>query len=239
MKPPDLILRTEEVYKNYGTGELVTQVLHGISFALAPGELTLLMGPSGSGKTTLLSLLAGLLRPTRGKVELCSIPISELPDSQVTEVRRKLVGFVFQHSNLFPGLTAFDNVFESLRVRGCPKREASERAEQALRRVGLADRMRHYPSQLSGGQQQRVAVARAIADAPLLILGDEVTAALDVTSATTVMELLRDHVSPTTAVLLVTHDHRLERYAHRMVEMDDGRIARDCRLDRTGKQGVS
>jgi putative ABC transport system ATP-binding protein len=230
MTGSDLLLRTENVHKTYGTGDLETRVLHGISFELAPGELTLLMGPSGSGKTTLLSILAGLLRPTGGKVELCSFPISELPDSDVTEVRRKRVGFVFQHSNLFPGLNAFDNVFESLRVRGCSTRDAKLRAERALRRVGLGERMHHYPSQLSGGQQQRVAVARAIADEPPLILGDEVTASLDGASATMVMELLRDHVSSDTAVLLVTHDHRLERYANRMVEMDDGWIKTDRRI---------
>jgi ABC-type lipoprotein export system ATPase subunit len=234
----DLLLCTEDVHKTYGTGELETPVLHGISFTLPPGELTLLMGPSGSGKTTLLSILAGMLRPSRGKVSLCSVPISELPDSDVTEVRRKRVGFVFQHSNLFPGLTAFDNVFESLRVRGCSAREARERADRALRIVGLGDRMRHRPAQLSCGQQQRVAVARAIADEPPLILGDEVTAALDVASATVVMRLLRAHVSQRTGVLLVTHDHRLERYADRMVEMDDGRVTCDRRILPTARQGA-
>jgi ABC-type lipoprotein export system ATPase subunit len=173
MSEDKVLVRTDDVYKTYGTGELETSVLHGIAFALPVGQLTLLMGPSGSGKTTFLSILAGLLRPTRNRVELCSTPISELPDSKVTEVRRRWVGFVFQHSNLFPGLTAFDNVYEALRVRGVPAREARAKASLALQRVGLAERVRHRPSQLSGGQQQRVAVARALADEPTLILGDE------------------------------------------------------------------
>lgn len=232
MKSGDALVCTENVCKTYGTGELETNVLYGISFTLPPGQLTLLMGPSGSGKTTFLSILAGLLRPTQGRVQLCSAPISELPDTQVTEVRRRWVGFVFQHSNLFPGLTAFDNVYEALRVRGVPAREAKEKAAVALHKVGLAERVGHRPSQLSGGQQQRVAVARALADEPTLVLGDEVTAALDTASANTVMELLRAHVSPSASVLLVTHDHRLERFADRVVEMDDGRIVRDRRVER-------
>jgi putative ABC transport system ATP-binding protein len=235
---PEPVLHIQQVERTYGAGELAIQVLHGISFELPPGQLTLLMGPSGSGKTTLLSIMAGLLRPTRGKVELCATPISELPDKEVTELRRKHVGFVFQHSNLFPGLSAFDNVCEALRVRGWPTREARERADRALRRVGLADRMRHRPSQLSGGQQQRVAVARALADEPPLILGDEVTASLDVASANLVLELLRAHVSPQTAVLLVTHDHRLERYADRVVAMDDGRITSDRLLRPVANEDV-
>ncbi len=225
-----MLLRAIDVKKTYGSGELATHVLHGVTLELPPGQLVLLMGPSGSGKTTFLSILAGLLRPSSGQVELCGAPISELSEPAVAAVRRERLGFIFQTYNLFPALTALDNVAEVLAMKGVPIRKAREMAVDALERVGLGKRLHHLPSDLSGGQKQRVAIARALAGAPALILGDEVTAALDGTTANSVMEILRSQVTPQTGVLLVTHDHRLERYADRVVEMEDGLIVRDAPL---------
>lgn len=221
---------TRGLTKAYADGGLTTSpVLSEISLDFPANQLTLLMGPSGSGKTTLLSIMAGLSRPSRGDVELCGFRISALPDADVTAVRRRHVGFVFQHSNLFPGLSAFDNVYEALRLKGVSSAPARQRARDALERVGLADRLRHRPAQLSGGQKQRVAVARAIAAEPRVLFGDEVTAALDTASALQVMDLLRAHVSSQAAVILVTHDRRLERYADRVIELSDGQITADSR----------
>ncbi len=226
-----MLARATSVSKSYGAGALSTRVLFDVSLALPAGELTLLMGPSGSGKTTLLSILAGLLRPSSGDVELCGEPISGATAEAVTRTRRANLGFVFQTYNLFPALTALDNVAEILAMKGVPLGEARSRARTALTRVGLGERLHHVPAKLSGGEKQRVAIARAFTGEPALILGDEPTAALDGTSAASVMQLLRDHVGPGRSVLLVTHDHRLERFADRVIELADGRIQRDTYRD--------
>ncbi len=222
-----VLLRAWDVRKTFEDGALQVPVLHGVTLSVHAGQLTLLMGPSGSGKTTLISILTGLLRPSSGKVELCGEPISELGDGQVSAVRRRELGFIFQTYNLFPALTARDNVMEVLRLKGMAAGEARKRAEDALGRVGLADRMKHRPGELSGGQKQRVAIARALASKPRVIVGDEVTGALDGQTALSVMEILRDHVTSSSAVLIVTHDHRLERFADRVVELEDGELAAD------------
>jgi putative ABC transport system ATP-binding protein len=222
-----ILARAHAVTKTYGAGALATPVLHGVSLDIRAGELTLLMGPSGSGKTTLVSILAGLLRPTGGDVELCGARITALRDGAVARVRRDHTGFVFQQYNLFPALTALENVAEVLRMKGAPREGARILAARALDRVGLGDRMHHRPAELSGGQKQRVAIARAVAHAPSLVVGDEVTSALDHMAALRVMEILRGHVSPSAGVLLVTHDRRLERFADRVVELEDGRVKAD------------
>lgn len=226
-KPEALLLRASDVVKSYGKGELATHVLHGVSMKLPPGELALLMGPSGSGKTTLISILAGLLRPTQGHVELCGHAISQMSEAQASKVRREKLGFVFQTYNLFPALTALDNVAEVLAMKGMPIDKARAQARQALERVGLSKRTHHLPGDLSGGQKQRVAIARALAGNPALIMGDEVTAALDGATATSVMEILREQIGPERSVLIVTHDHRLLRFADRVIEIEDGYIVRD------------
>jgi putative ABC transport system ATP-binding protein len=207
----------------------VTPVLHGISLEIPAGELTLIMGPSGSGKTTLISLLAGVLRPTSGSVILCGAPISEMPEAEVARIRRQRVGFVFQSYNLFPALTARDNVAVALQMMGRPWKTAQTEAESALERVGLGARLAHRPADMSGGEKQRVAIARALVTHPTLVVGDEVTGALDGVTAFQVLELLRAHVNDHTAVLLVTHDRRLERFADRVIEMEDGRLRSDRR----------
>jgi putative ABC transport system ATP-binding protein len=187
------------------------------------------MGPSGSGKSTLLSILAGLLRPSSGSVELCGQAISGARDAEVRRTRREHLGFVFQADNLFAALTALENVAEILAMRGAPRPQTIARAREALERVQLGDRLHHRPTELSGGERQRVAIARAFAANPALLLCDEPTAALDSVSATTVMRLLRDYVGPQRSVLLVTHDSRLERFADRVIELVDGRIQSDRR----------
>jgi putative ABC transport system ATP-binding protein len=215
-------------------------VFDDLSITIRAGELTLLMGPSGSGKTTLVSILGGVLRPTRGRVELCGTEITAARECVIARVRRNRVGFVFQSYNLFPALTALDNVAAALRIRGVPSREARERARAALVAVGLVDRTDHLPGELSGGQKQRVAIARALVGGPTLVVGDELTAALDSASSRAVMELLRAFVTQATGALLVTHDRRLEQYADRVVEMEDGRIVCDRTIDgRPGYRGQS
>jgi putative ABC transport system ATP-binding protein len=223
----EVLVRAADVTRSFGMGDLTVPVLHGVSMSVRAGELCLLMGPSGSGKTTLLSILAGLMRPTTGAVELCGVPISSLPDAASTRVRRAHLGFVFQTYNLFPALTALDNVAEVLALKGMALREARARASEALTHVGLGPRMHHRPGELSGGQKQRVAIARALAGDPRLVLGDEITAALDSATGMAMMDLLRGLVDNRRAVLLVTHDHRLERYADRVIEIEDGHITAD------------
>ncbi len=221
------LLSAKDVRKTYQTGLLETPVLFGVSLEVPAGELVLLMGPSGSGKTTLISILAGLLRATSGQIELCENRISDMTEAEVSKVRRRHLGFIFQTYNLFPALTALDNVAEVLCMKGESISKSRKMAKEALDRVGLAERAHHIPSNLSGGQKQRVAIARALAGNPSLILGDEVTAALDGASAKIVMQILRDLVGPQNGVLIVTHDHRLERFADRVIEMEDGLITND------------
>lgn len=223
----DALVRAKDVTRSYGEGDLAVPVLHGINLEIRAGELSLLMGPSGSGKTTLLSILAGLLRPTTGDVELCGVPISSLPDAEAARVRRRNLGFVFQTYNLFPALTALDNVAEVLALQGRSIGEARDMAKRALEHVGLATRLHHRPGELSGGQKQRVAIARAIAGDPKLVLGDEITAALDSATGMAVMEILRGLVDARRGVLIVTHDHRMERFADRIIEIEDGLLTAD------------
>jgi putative ABC transport system ATP-binding protein len=220
-----VLIDARAVSKTFGEGVLATPVLYSANLALRAGELSLLMGPSGSGKTTLISILAGLMRATKGTVDLCGARISDMDENSVARVRRQRLGFVFQSYNLFPALTALDNVALAFRMRGLePARAARHAAAAALDAVGLGHRLDYRPGDLSAGQKQRVAIARALAGDPAVVIGDEVTAALDTENALAVMELLRARVTPDRATLIVTHDLRLTRFADRIFAMEDGRV---------------
>jgi putative ABC transport system ATP-binding protein len=217
------LIRATNVVKRFNSGLGSATIVNDVTLNIESNELVLLMGPSGSGKTTLISLLAGLLRPTSGSVEICGTALQG-SDADIAAVRRRTMSFIFQNYHLFAGLSARDNIAELLCMRGARRPEAHRQALQALDAVGLAPWAHHRPNQLSGGQRQRVAIARAFAMKPRLILGDEVTAALDTEAALQVMELLRSHLQPGTAILLVTHDQRLTRFAQRVIELEDGRL---------------
>jgi putative ABC transport system ATP-binding protein len=214
-----------DLRKDFGSGSAKSSIVHDCSCAVSAAEFVLLMGPSGSGKTTLVSMLGGLLRPTHGSVTLCGHRISDYDEERAARVRRENLGFIFQNYKLFPALTALENVAEVLVLKGMRRPDARERALEVLAEVGLAARAGHRPAQLSGGQNQRVAIARAIAARPRLLIGDEVTAALDSESAAMIMELLSKYAAAQTAVLLVTHDHRLDTWANRVLNMVDGRVS--------------
>jgi putative ABC transport system ATP-binding protein len=224
---PVVLAQARGVGKTFRSGAIEATVLHDVWLEVRTGELALLMGPSGSGKTTLLCVLSGLLRPTTGEVDLCGVPIWRLPDRAAGEVRRRNVGFVFQTYNLFPALSALDNVAEVLALKGMARGEARTVASRSLAGVGLAERLAHRPGELSGGERQRVAIARALAGNPSLIFGDEPTAALDRQTGLEVVELLKNQVNDRRGVLLVTHDVRLLPFADRVIEIEDGRIVRD------------
>ncbi len=213
--------------KTFRSGTIEVMVLRDVALQVRTGELVLLMGPSGSGKTTLLCVLSGLLRPSAGDVDLCGVPISRLPERAAAEVRRHNVGFVFQTYNLFPALSALDNVAEVLALKGMPREQARAVAGVSLAGVGLGARLDHRPGELSGGERQRVAIARALAGDPTLIFGDEPTASLDRHTGLEIVALLKEQVNPRRGVLLVTHDARLLQFADRVIEIDDGRIVRD------------
>ena len=218
------VVRAHAVSKTFGAGALATRVLDAVGVRVDPGELVLLMGPSGSGKTTLVSLVAGLLRPDAGEIDVCGIRLTDVDDAARARARREKIGFVFQTYNLFPALTALDNVAVAFRMRGRGWGRAREESTRALDAVGLASRGHHRPGDLSAGQKQRVAIARALAGDPPLLIGDEPTAALDAASANGVMDILRARTTGATGALIVTHDHRLERWADRVVHLEDGRV---------------
>ena len=222
------VIRARGLSKIYGTGSTELRALSDVNLEIRSGQLTLLMGPSGSGKTTLLSILGCILRASSGSLELLGEEVATLPESALPRLRRDLLGFVFQGFNLFPALTAAENVALALDLRGTRAKAARQRAEELLVEVGLKDRMHAFPADLSGGQKQRVAIARALAGNPPILLADEPTAALDSTSGRTVIELLqrltRQHAR---AVVMVTHDPRVLSYGDRILHLEDGRLVRE------------
>lgn len=224
MREPAIAVR--DVVKTYGEGAAAVHALRSVSLEVWPGEVVLLMGPSGSGKTTLLSVMGCILRPTSGSVRIAGKEAATMAEAELPAVRLEHIGFIFQGFNLFPTLTAGENVELALDLKGIRGTQAQRRARTLLAQVGLADKIRSVPSDLSGGQKQRVAIARALAGNPGIILADEPTAALDWHSGQNVLGLLRQLArEEQRAVVIVTHDSRALSYADRIVEINDGRIA--------------
>lgn len=209
------------ITKKYET----TSALNGVDCSIARGEWVSIMGPSGSGKSTLLNILGGLDRPSAGTVSINGTDINALADDGLARFRRETIGFVFQQSHLIPYLDATENVMLAQYFHSIPDRgEAGE----ALRRVGLAHRLGHRPSQLSGGEQQRVCIARALINDPALLLADEPTGNLDRVNTGNILELLKElHAQERFTVVVVTHDPFVSQWARRVISMEDGRIVRD------------
>jgi putative ABC transport system ATP-binding protein len=215
----------EGITKWFGDGDAKVQALRGLDLEIGMGELAMLVGPSGCGKTTLISIIAGLLDPTEGELEVMGTRPKELTAKEQILFRRKNLGFVFQQFNLLPTLTAAENVAVPLFVAGANRRSALEQASELLNELGLGDRLSHLPSDLSGGQQQRVAIARALIHNPRLIVCDEPTSALDARTGHMVMELFSEvAVRPDRALIVVTHDSRIFEFADTVAEMEDGRV---------------
>lgn len=216
--------------RHFGTGASRTDVITDLSISLDPGELTLVSGPSGCGKSTLLALLSGLDRPNEGEVHALGVSLSGLDVHERERFRLHHTGFVFQGFNLFPALTAREQVELPLHYLRLPAADIRRRAEEALVEVGMASRMNVKPGALSGGEKQRVAIARATAKRPELLFADEPTSALDAANGQVVIQLLRDAARlHGTTILCVSHDPRLEKSADRVLKMEDGRIIRDWR----------
>jgi putative ABC transport system ATP-binding protein len=224
--PMPSLARLVNIGKTYGTGEHAVAALSGATLDIQPGEVVLIEGPSGSGKTTLISILGLLLRPTTGEVWIEGRDVARLGERELPGLRARNFGFVFQGFNLFPALTALDNVAMAIEMKDPKAKDPRGEARRLLDLVGLGPRAHHLPADLSGGQKQRVAIARALGGNPPIIVGDEPTAALDTKTALSVMELLRELASTHgRAVVVVTHDPRLERFADRVIRVEDGRIA--------------
>jgi putative ABC transport system ATP-binding protein len=216
--------------KRFTSGKTSAQILFSVSIELAAGELTLISGPSGSGKSTLLAALSGLTRPDAGRVTALGQDLWSLGATALDAFRLQHCGFIFQGFNLFPALTALDQVILPLQYQGMAHKDARARAAETLDAVGLGPRVHLRPAELSGGEKQRVAIARALAKAPTLLFADEPTSALDSGNGQAVAELMRRAaVERGAAVLCVTHDPRLTRYAHRVIHLEDGRITSDER----------
>jgi putative ABC transport system ATP-binding protein len=216
-----------DLHRRFGQGDTAVEALAGVSTGFERDRFTAIMGPSGSGKSTLMHILAGLDRPTAGKVELDGVDITHLDDGELTKLRRDKLGFVFQFFNLIPVLTAEENLVLPLSIAG--RKPDSEWVEQLIRTVGLEDRRTHRPAELSGGQQQRVAVARALVSKPAVVFADEPTGNLDSKASADVMALLRQAVDDFgQTVVMVTHDPGAAAHADRLITLRDGKIVGDA-----------
>jgi putative ABC transport system ATP-binding protein len=226
----DTVIQARGLTKTYAQGEAAMRALDEVTLDLHAGELALLVGPSGSGKTTLLSIMGCILRPTSGSLRVLGDEVTRLAERDLPAIRRERIGFIFQAFNLFPTLTALQNVALALDLKGVSGRAARDKAAMLLDQVGLSAKLGAYPADLSGGQKQRVAIARALAGDPPIILADEPTAALDSQSGRIVMDLLQRLARQRgRAVAIVTHDNRMWGYGDRLVKMEDGRVVSDER----------
>ena len=217
-----MILRLENVFKNYTRGKNSVQVLKDIDLQVEKGEYLAIMGPSGSGKTTLMNLIGCLDVPSEGKYFLDGKNIGELDDNALAEIRNKYIGFVFQNFYLLPKMSALDNVALPLLYAGVPQKQRRERAAEALKSVGLEDRMNFMPNQLSGGQCQRVAIARAIVTNPQLLLADEPTGALDTASGKQIMDIFRSLSDGGMTIIMITHEQAIAECADKIYRILDG-----------------
>ncbi|MGO9270204.1 MAG: ABC transporter ATP-binding protein [Terriglobia bacterium] len=227
---PGVVIKTDDLWKTYDMGAMAVNALCGISFEVQRGEYLAIMGPSGSGKSTLMNLIGCLDTPTKGKYWLNGRLVSELSDDELAYIRNKEIGFVFQTFNLLARATALHNVELPLIYNGTPAEERLAKAQDALRKVDLADRTHHKPNELSGGQRQRVAVARALVNNPSIILADEPTGNLDSATGEEIMLLFDRLQSAGNTIVLVTHEHDIAAHANRIVHIRDGKIARDERV---------
>jgi putative ABC transport system ATP-binding protein len=219
-------LVAEDVTKTFREGRESVTVLKGATLHLAPGEVLALEGPSGSGKTTLLSILGCLLSASSGRVEVAGQQVDATKPAKLQAVRRRHIGFVFQQFNLFPALSALENVEYALNLKGVAGDAATRQAQQLIARVGLADRAGFLPRDLSGGQKQRVAIARALAATPAVVLADEPTANLDAAAAAQILDLFKELAqSEGRSLLIVTHDPKVRRVADRVAHIEDGRLS--------------
>ena len=223
-----MLLELKHIYKNYKQDKIVVPVLKDINISIDEGEYVAIMGPSGSGKTTLMNIIGCLDRPTKGEYFLENQSIVNYSENQLSDLRLKTLGFVFQSFNLLPKQTALDNVALPLSYAGIPVKRRRQIAFQTLKRVGLADRVHFKPSQLSGGQQQRVAIARALVNNPKILLADEPTGALDSRSGTQVMKLFQQLNDEGVTVIMITHDANIAGHAKRVLRILDGEIAADA-----------
>jgi putative ABC transport system ATP-binding protein len=220
------VVSAREVARRYGEGETAVDALRGVSLEVERGRLTAVMGPSGSGKSTLMHILAGLDRPTSGEVYIDGTSIGELGDTDLTRLRRRHIGFVFQFFNLLPMLTAEENVVLPLSIAG--KKPEREWFDDLIGKVGLKDRLEHRPAELSGGQQQRVAIARALVSRPTVVFADEPTGNLDSATSGEILQLMRDSVdSYGQTTVMVTHDANAAAIADRILFLADGLIVRE------------
>jgi putative ABC transport system ATP-binding protein len=223
-----MVLASEGLTKRYAVGNREVTAVEDVSFELTAGEFVALVGPSGSGKTSLLAMIAGLLSPTSGRIQLAGQELSQLNEAQLTALRRQRIGFTFQSNNLVPFLTAQENVELMLRLNGRYSKDGRNRAREFLGRLGLGDRLHSLPSQLSGGEKQRVAIARSLIHDPDLVLADEPTASLDTELAYQVVQTFADLIHEQgRAGIMVTHDLRMCRFVDRVIQIADGRLKRD------------
>jgi putative ABC transport system ATP-binding protein len=221
------LIRLDNVSKVFVTDEVETHALSGIHFYVKKGEYLSIAGPSGCGKSTLLAILGLLDTPSDGSYYINGKPVTGLKMSERARIRNREIGFIFQAFNLIGDLTVYENVELPLTYRGMPSSERKRRVHEALERVGMSHRMKHYPSQLSGGQQQRVAVARALGGDPLILLADEPTGNLDSGNGEAVMGLLRELHQAGSTICMVTHDPRYAEFADRTIKLFDGRIVEE------------
>jgi putative ABC transport system ATP-binding protein len=223
----DALIQVTDLARDYRLGEVTVRALRGVSLAIGRGEFVAVMGPSGSGKSTFMNLLGGLDRPSAGRYLLDGEDVTRLDPDRLAALRNRAIGFVFQSFNLLPRVTAEENVELPLIYARVPAAERHRRARDQLARVGLAERAHHLPRQLSGGQQQRVAIARALVNEPPLILADEPTGALDSRTSLELMALLQGLNDAGITIVLVTHEHDIAEFAHRVITFRDGRIVED------------
>ena len=221
------LVEIQDISKIYNPGENEVRALDHISLTIQKGEFVAIIGQSGSGKSTLMNMIGCLDVPTEGTYILNGQNVSKLSDNELSDIRNQEIGFIFQGFNLIANLTAQENVELPLIYRGVPKKERHELSVAALKKVGLAHRMDHRPSEMSGGQQQRVAIARAIAQAPPVILADEPTVNLDSASSMEILDILKQLHAENRTVILITHDNDIAKQAKRVIRIKDGKIERD------------